>query len=337
MLPALVIASSTIWASACFVAEGDGRIDETCLLQSYVMPKFSKRQPLKQETFNDASPLHESNHFGHGGQYSLLSTVASSSEYSTRRSRTLDETTQIMIGLLVIVMVAGIIALAFALHSSKDDDYSPHQDVEDFKHDQYADYGGYVERTSSRHDTADSAMKLNSALVVPRTGEMVYHLPDISQQRKSLEAYTVLGKHGKPALGVIVKEGGDDPGVLLHGPESSGGAGAPLAFITTHPEALRMGQLRIAQPSPDHPTGKLFGTLEPDGEAFKVICQDQVVLWIQGSSKGFTITTGLRGSGRAVGTAARTGDSMELHLQGGADSALVVICVLVVMQLSAST
>lgn len=314
----------------------DDRIDATCLLQSYISPKFSKEKVLNQEMVNEAFtfPPHQSNHFA----APPLSLLASSSEYSTRRSRSLDESTQIMIGLLLIVMVASIIGLAFVMHSSKDDEYSPHRDAyesfEDFKHNQYGQSGGGSLRG---YDGSDSAMMLNSALVVPQTGEMVYYLPDISQQRKSLEAYTVLDKNGKPALGVIVKEGGDDPGVLLHGPESSGGAGAPLAFITTHPEALRRGQLRIAQPSPDHPTGKLFGTLEPDSEAFKVICQDQVVLWIQGSSQGFTATTGLKGSGKVVGTAARIGDGVELHLQGGADSALVVISVLVVMQLSAST
>lgn len=266
----------------------------------------------------------------------LLTSVAISRKSSFS---SVDETSQLMMGLLLVVVVGAVIGLVCAMHYSstliKDD-------AEDaFLQDDNA--RGHLpvgERVDSRrgpeseHDL--STVRLNSSMVVPRAG-IVYYLPAVSQQRKSLEAFSVLDANRKPVMGVLVKQGDDDPGILLHGSPSSGGAGAPLAFIGTHPEAIRSGQLRIAWPSAQHPRGEMFGTLEPDGDAFKVVHEGQLLLWIGGGSQNFVLSTGMRGSGKSLGTTKPSGDYCELHLQSGADAALTVLCVLAVMQLGAST
>jgi hypothetical protein len=337
--------------------------DATCLLQSYIVPKVSKRRIPSEESAQAKSPLHNSKH-----QFTaaLLSSAASTSHASA-----LDTTTGLLVGVLLLVILAAIAGLAFVVYNSRDekdydDDhhyalrYAPQEDVHRYtpqhspQHSQHgtttrsaphaakiesyytSDAGtpGYLPRASSGTGTMPR-IKLNSSLVV--SADTVYNLPDVSQQRKNLEAYSVLHKNGQQALGVIVKFGDDDPGILLHGPSSGGGAGVPMAFIATNPEAIRTGQLRIAQPSPEHPRGRMFGTLEPDGDAFKVMCEGQLLLWIQGGSQRYTLTSGMKGSGQVVGATVPEGDNLELRLKGGADTALAVICVLVVMQLSAST
>lgn len=321
----LLIFFSIILRHGCNLVEDyQTDTDVTCLIQSYIIPKLSKERFQRERILEPSALQSGSQNFP----------PASFVEIVTSRktlSQGMDQTSQLMIGLLLFLIVAAVIGVSCALlyseHLTKDEEFGEEYDERE-----------HLQVDRGLHDSRRSEFRLNSSLVVPPRSATVYYLPDISQQRKPLESFSILDKSGKQALGVIVKEGDDDPGILLHGPLSAGGAGTPMAFIGTHPDAIRTRQLRIAWPSSEHPRGEMFGILELDRNVFKVVREGEVMFsGIEGESQGFTLFSGMPGSGERVGTTARAGDSLELRLQGGADAALAVLCVLVAVQLSASS
>lgn len=311
MLPPILRLFSIILTSGYRIYE-DNEVDTdtTCLLQSYIVPHT--RQVSSKLTKNR-----------HVAGISFTSSVA----IGRKSPSGLSETTQVMLGAVLVVVVGFVIAVVFALQFSQGKNGTPLQ---------RDDFTGSPPRS-----TQDlSVMKLNPALVVPRGSSMSYFLPDINLQHgKSLESFKVLDKNGTLVLGVLVKDGIDDPGILLHAAPSGGGPGAPMVFISTQHEALQNGGLRIAWPSADHPRGEMFGTLEPDGNnAFKVLREGRLLLWIGGRSKNFMLSTESQGSGESIGTTAPARDNgVELRLQSGSDAALAVLCILAIMKLSAST
>jgi len=252
----------------------------------------------------------------------------------------LDETSQVMLGVVLVVLVGFFIAIIFALQVSSTKNGST------FERD---DFIGSAPG-SARHL---SGAHLNETLTVPEGRSMSYYLPYIfqQQQRKSLEAFKILSESGKQVLGFLVNDSNDDPGILLHASTPDGRVGSPMAFISTHSESLHDSKLRIAWPSTEHPRGEMFGTLEPDGDGFKVMREGHLLLSIEGGSQNYTLHDA---SGKSIGTTTPAGDNyslplgfrttaaagdnfIDLQLRSGADAALAVVCILAVMKLNAST
>merc|ERR1719161_2097818 len=96
-------------------------------------------------------------------------------------SRAIDQTSQIMIGLLLLLLVGAVIGVVLAVNTMNKDEEEEE----------------YMRSPSRRDDSRGPTMKLNTSLVVPPRRSIVYYLPDISQQRKPLEAFNVLEKNGK--------------------------------------------------------------------------------------------------------------------------------------------
>lgn len=351
-LPSLrVLFSFVLTYGNCFNEIDHFDMDSTCFLQSYIELNGSNVMLQQKEMVKMSSPLHKK-------RVALLSSQVTRNKF---HATTLDETSQVMIGLLLLLMVFSLVGIVFALknsdviskdawnHDEKTLDYRDSQRSEvgqDLPGTFYKPQGPSPRRVDSskycdfRQDSRNApavpsisprSVKLSSSLVVPQGREMVYYLPDISDQRKPLEPYTILGRNDDTALGVLVKMGDDDPGILLHDAPGTGGPGSPVAFVATAAESIRAGQLRILSPSNEQPTGELFGMLEREGDAFKVSREGQLILSITGDPNGFTLSTP---TGKLVGETFPAGNKVELRLPGGADAALAVVCILVIMQLN---
>lgn len=323
-----------------FYEDNEVGTDTTCLLQSYVVPRLSKRKSstdrLTQLSSIDSKTMElnrndmllssissKSQELSRNGtQLSLMSSmsqeVAGTSLTSvaiSRKSRSgLNPTEGLMgIGIVVAVGIVNLIGVIIAMQLAKEMNSK--------------DFGGL--------NVFSSDMKLNSALVVPQGTCMSYYIPP-TQETKALQAFSILSQKGKQALGVIVNHGADDPGILLHASPSGGGSGATVAFVGPHPDGG--GKLRIACPSAEHERGEMFGTLEQDGDAFKVMREGQLLLWIEGGLQNFVMSTGMYGQGEPVGTTSPAGDNyVELRLLSGTDAALAVICYLAVRHLCPSS
>lgn len=299
--------------------------DETCLLQSNVIPQLHGKSAKEKMT---KAPL-------------TSVAIDRLSKPTSLLSLRLDDSSQLLLCLAAVVFVAAIMCVIFASHHMGD--YHKMGGIDD---------GRYVPGDTSGDDwpadwrpagtprvlSRSRMPKLNPALAVPEGKSMVYYLPDISHQRKPLEAFSVLGHPGQQeVMGVVAKQGDDDPGIVLHASSNDGGAGVPLAFISTKLDAIRNGKMRIAWPSAEHPQGEMFGMLELHNDGFKVTRDGQLLLWLEGSPPNFRLSTGIQGSGLPVGSTSAGGSNVQLRLEGGADTALVVLCILGVMQLRGSS
>lgn len=317
---------------ACLDGEGQQDsgedTDEVCMLQSGVTLKSAKTAVHAPDgnlaTSSEHPPLPPDANLVPPEQFSLLDHV----KKLTGNMSSFDEKWPILLGVLLLLMVFAFIVVAYLLFSRREDDeegypIKPHMDSR-------ASAGSWYDTDAS------AGIKLSPALVVPPREDAVYYLPDISHLTKPVEAFAVLDKVGKQVLGVIVKEGDEDPGILIHATSSLGGAGAPISFIDTHPDSIRHGQLRIAWPSTEHLRGEMFAMLQMDGDAFKVMRDGENLLCIQRDSTpgSFVLTQGPDGRGRQIGSSSRRGERMELRLQSGADSALVVLCMLALMRMN---
>lgn len=343
----LVQLLSMITSGHSFHEDNQLDADMTCLLQSNVVTRLSKGQSskdwltqLKQshvlqglvesvDWLTQSQELKQSDVQSSGmtskGQERMTQppsmprkeSVALTSYAIKRKSRSKLEPSQGLMGIIIVVGVAVVnfIGVIIAMQLAK-------EKMEEFPK---ANFNGF---------SLSPAMRLNPALVVPQGSSMSYFIPGI-QQTKALQAFSILGDRGQQALGAIVNHSVDDPGILLHGSPSGGGAGATVAFVGPHPDGR--GKMRIAWPSIEHQRGEMFGTLEPDGHAFKVMREGQLLLYIEGGSQNFAMSTGPRGSGERVATVAPARDNfVELHLEGGADVALAVISYLAIVHLSPS-
>lgn len=297
---------------------GETCTEALCLLQQSVTLKSSQasKRLSGTRTVDSAMPLPLEN-------LSLLETG------TVVHVGAVDEKVQILLGLFLFMVVAAIVTVVCAL-------VKPDHGDEDA-------YPGYTKQDEDperpMHSEGSAVPSLNASWVVPPRTEAVYYIPDISQAKRRAETYDITDQAGKRVMGVLVKEGGEDPGILVHGVNLEKGGGTPVAFVDIHPDALRHGQLRIASPSSDHPRGKLYGILERIGQSYAVSCDGESVLQIKnhlasGKEQIRVLTTGMGGRQREIGTSSRKGNQpIELHLQSGADGALAVICHLAIQRM----
>jgi len=276
-----------------------------------------------------------------------------------------DEKTQVVLGLLLVLVVGALSTVVCMLFKRKDD----YEEEEE----EYLIHLDSKKQVPTRHltESLDSQPILNSPIegkvqlsqqfqlpslsasfVVPPHSEVLYYLPVISQRRKSanalvptlllrkpVEAFQITDVAGRPVMGVLVKDSDGDPGILIHKLTASPGeAGMPIAFIETHPDARRRGKMRIAIPSSKHQWGSMFGMLEKVGESYTVVRDGQGVLWIEnqsitGNRPIFRLTAGVNGGGKEFGTSSRRGDQIEAHFQENTDGALAIICLLAIQRM----
>jgi len=176
-------------------------------------------------------------------------------------------------------------------------------------------------------------------LVVPH-GEAVYLLPDLTNMRRPVEAFDILSQNGSPVLGVVVNDGAEDPGILLHAPRSTDGAGMPLAFIGTSPNNQRIGSLPIARPCSSRPNGESFGNLLRDASgSYSVVRNSRLQVRIEGDFVGRCMT--LRDGSALIGSTRPCGEAygqmrLELHIGAGSDAALTILCLLAIVRAEAT-
>lgn len=296
----------------------DACADALCLLQSSVT--VTSAQTSKKASVSSTSDSSRSLHRGDVPvqDFALLQKATDVH---------IDESIQILLGLFAFMVLAAAITVVCLLQVKHDGDEDPV-------------LGGYLKQDDEKpvREGGSAMPSLNASFVVPPRTETVYYIPDISQHRRTAKSdFEIMDKDGKKVMGVLVKEGGEDPGILVHSVNPAKGGGAPVAFVDIHPDALRHGQLRIASPSSEHPRGKMYGILERVGESgFAVNCDGERVLWIENQSKQIRVLTAGMDGGREqqVGTSTRRGSQpIELHLQSNADGALAIICILAIQRM----
>jgi len=248
-----------------------------------------------------------------------------------------DEKTQVVLGLLLVLVVGALSTVVCMLFKRKDD-----YEEEEEEYLIHLDSKKQVLTISPREGSVVSAISvpsLSASFVVSPHSEVLYYLPVISRRRKPVEAFQITDTAGRPVMGVLVKDSDPEPGILIHKlAESPEETGVPIAFIDIHPDALRRGKMRIAIPSSKHHRGSMFGMLEKVNESYTVVRDGQGVLWIEnqsitGNRPIFRLTAGVNGGGKEFGTSSRRGDQIEAHFQENTDGALAIICLLAIQRM----
>eukprot|EP00746_Dinoflagellata_sp_MGD_P020408 gnl/MRDRNA2_/MRDRNA2_147548_c0_seq1.p1 gnl/MRDRNA2_/MRDRNA2_147548_c0~~gnl/MRDRNA2_/MRDRNA2_147548_c0_seq1.p1 ORF type:complete len:507 (-),score=95.89 gnl/MRDRNA2_/MRDRNA2_147548_c0_seq1:36-1556(-) len=183
---------------------------------------------------------------------------------------------------------------------------------------------------------------LCSSLVVSHS-EASYLLPDLSQMTRPVEAFDIVNQSGTCVLGVVVNDGSEDPGILLHAPRTADGAGLPLAFVGTSMALRHAGSLPIARPCVDKKHGEFFANLNRDfqGGSYSVRKDGLAFMRFEGDFVGRSIWLYDKASNTSIGSTRPRGEAFgqirfELHLSEGKDAALAILCLLAICRLESA-
>merc|ERR1719265_1234028 len=194
----------------------------------------------------------------------------------------------------------------------------------------------------ARHSIPSDEEPLCSALVVSH-GQAAYLLPDLGQMTRPVEAFDVLNLNGTAVLGVVVNDGSEDPGILLHAPRTADGAGLPLAFVGTSMALRHSGSLPIARPCTDKKHGEFFANLNRDfqGGTYSVRKDGLAFMRFEGDFVGRSIWLYDKASNTSIGSTrprseAYSPSGFELHLNEGKDAALAILCLLAICRLESA-
>jgi hypothetical protein len=189
-----------------------------------------------------------------------------------------------------------------------------------------------------RYSTSVEEEPLVSSLVVSR-GEAAYLLPDLGHMSRPVEAFDILNQSGTPVLGVVVNDGSEDPGILLHAPRTADGAGLPLAFVGTSMALRNSGNLPIARPCVDKKHGESFASLHCDLQGGYSVRKDgHLIMRFEGDLIGRTIWIYDKASNQAIGSTRPCGEAFgqmrfEVHVATGKDAGLAILCLLAIGRL----
>lgn len=173
--------------------------------------------------------------------------------------------------------------------------------------------------------------------------EATYLLPDLSQMTRPVEAFDIVNQSGACVLGVVVNDGSEDPGILLHAPRTADGAGLPLAFVGTSMALRHAGSLPIARPCVDKKHGEFFANLNRDfqGGTYSVRKDGLAFMRFEGDFVGRSIWLYDKASNTSIGSTRPRGEAygqirFELHLNEGKDAALAILCLLAICRLESA-
>jgi len=190
----------------------------------------------------------------------------------------------------------------------------------------------------ARHSIPSDEEPLCSALVVSH-GQAAYLLPDLGQMTRPVEAFDVLNLNGTAVLGVVVNDGSEDPGILLHAPRTADGAGLPLAFVGTSRALQHGGTLPIARPCADKKHGESFAALSCDFPGgYSVRKNGRPIMRFEGDLVGRSIWMYDKTTSQVVGSTqpcrqASDQSRFELHISSGKDAGLAILCLLAISRL----
>lgn len=174
--------------------------------------------------------------------------------------------------------------------------------------------------------------------------ETYYLLPDLGHMRRPVESFDIVDRSGSSVLGVVVNDGSEDPGILLHAPRTADGSGLPLSFVGTSMALCNAGSLPIARPCADKKHGEFFANLNRDlqGGSYSVRNDGTSFMRFEGDFVGRCIWLYEKGSNQAIGSTQPVKEAygqiprFELHLKARKDAALAILSLLAICRMESA-